>query len=52
MTITESKTKNWYTIKVQNNREKSISERLKSEMKREYNQEVNISITYTRYYVH
>jgi len=44
MIKTEEKTKNWYTIKVQNNREKSVSERLKSDMKREYNEEVTFLI--------
>ena len=44
MITAEAKTKNWYTIKVQNNREKSVSERLKSEMMREFNEEVNFLI--------
>jgi transcriptional antiterminator NusG len=44
MITVEAKTKNWYTIKVQNNREKSVSERLKSEMMREFNEEVNFFI--------
>jgi transcriptional antiterminator NusG len=44
MITTEAKTKNWYTIKVQNNREKSVSERLRSEMMREFNEEVNFLI--------
>lgn len=44
MITLEAKTKNWYTIKVQNNREKSVSERLKYEMMREFNEEVNFLI--------
>jgi len=40
--------KKWYTIKVQNNREKSVSEKLKSEMVRDFNEEVNVLIP-TRY---
>ncbi len=40
MIQTEVKAKNWYTVKVQNNREKSVSERLKSDMKREYGEDV------------
>jgi len=44
MITLEAKTKNWYTIKVQNNREKSVSERLKFEMMREFNEEVNFFI--------
>jgi transcriptional antiterminator NusG len=38
--ITEIKEKNWYTVKVQNNREKSISEKLKSDMMRDYSLEI------------
>jgi transcriptional antiterminator NusG len=38
-----SKTK-WYTIKVQNNREKSVSERIKTDMMRYYNMELNFLI--------
>jgi transcriptional antiterminator NusG len=38
--ITEVKEKNWYTVKVQNNREKSISEKLKSDMMRDYGIEI------------
>ena len=44
MITLETKTKNWYTVKVQNNREKSVSERLKSEMMREFNEEVTFFI--------
>ena len=44
MITTQTKTKNWYTIKVQNNREKSISERLRYEMMREFNEEINFLI--------
>lgn len=42
--ITETKEKNWYTIKVQNNREKSVSERLKSDLLKLYNTEVDFLI--------
>lgn len=38
------KEKKWYTIKVQNNREKSVSERLRSDMSKFYNTEVNFLI--------
>ena len=38
--ITEVKEKNWYTVKVQNNREKSISEKIKSDMMRDYGIEI------------
>jgi transcriptional antiterminator NusG len=44
MITAEAKTKNWYTIMVQNNRERTVSERLKSEMMREFNEEVNFLI--------
>lgn len=40
----EKKVNQWYTIKVQNNREKSVSDRIKLEMKRDYNEDVNIMI--------
>jgi transcriptional antiterminator NusG len=36
--------KNWYTVKVQNNREKSVSEKLKSDMIREFSEEINVLI--------
>lgn len=36
--------KNWYTVKVQNNREKSVSEKLRSDMQREFKEEINILI--------
>ncbi len=36
--------KKWYTIKVQNNREKSVSERLKSDMLKFYETEINFLI--------
>jgi len=36
--------KNWYTIKVQNNREKSVSEKLKQDMMREFKEEINVLI--------
>ena len=42
--IVETKQKRWYTIKVQNNRERSVSERLLSDMKREFDEEVNFLI--------
>lgn len=42
--ITEVKEKNWYTVKVQNNREKSISEKLKSDMIRDYGIEITTMI--------
>jgi transcriptional antiterminator NusG len=38
--ITEVKERNWYTVKVQNNREKSISEKIKSDMMRDYGMEI------------
>ena len=44
MITLETKTKNWYTVKVQNNREKSVSERLKLDMMREFNEEVQFFI--------
>lgn len=40
----ETLEKRWYTVKVQNNREKSVSEKLKSEMVRDFNEEVNVLI--------
>lgn len=42
--ITELKAKKWYTIKVQNNREKSISEKIRLDMKRDYDLDVNLLI--------
>jgi len=36
--------KKWYTVKVQNNREKSVSEKLKIEMVRDFNEEVHVLI--------
>ena len=36
----ETRPKNWYTIKVQNNHEKKVCERIKSDMAREYNEEI------------
>lgn len=36
--------KRWYTVKVQSNREKSVSEKLKFDMMREFKEEVNILI--------
>jgi transcriptional antiterminator NusG len=36
--------KNWYTVKVQSNREKSVSEKLKFDMMREFKEEVNVLI--------
>jgi transcriptional antiterminator NusG len=41
---TEVKEKNWFTVKVQNNREKSISEKLKSDMMRDYGLEITTMI--------
>lgn len=42
--IAEVKEKKWYTIKVQNNREKSVSERIKTDMKKYYESELNFLI--------
>ena len=36
--------KKWYTIKVQNNRERTVSQRLQTEMFREFNEQLNIII--------
>ena len=36
--------KKWYTVKVQNNREKSVSEKLKTEMIRDFKEEVHVLI--------
>jgi transcriptional antiterminator NusG len=36
--------KNWYTVKVQNSREKSVSEKLKLDMAREFKEEINVLI--------
>lgn len=36
--------KNWYTVKVQNNREKSVSDKLKMDMVREFGEDVSILI--------
>jgi len=36
--------KRWYTVKVQSNREKSVSEKLKFDMMREFKEEVNVLI--------
>jgi transcriptional antiterminator NusG len=36
--------KNWYTVKVQNNRERSVSDKLKTEMIRDFNEDVNVLI--------
>jgi transcriptional antiterminator NusG len=44
MIYMETIEKNWYTIKVQNNRERSVSEKLKSEMVRDFNEQVNVMI--------
>lgn len=40
----ENTEKKWYTLKVQNNREKSVSEKLKQEMMRDFNEELNVLI--------
>ncbi len=42
--IAEKIQKNWYTIKVQNNRERSVSERITLDMKKEFDEEVNFLI--------
>jgi transcriptional antiterminator NusG len=42
--IKEEKVKNWYTIKVQNNREKSVSQKLKTEMLVEFGEEINFIV--------
>lgn len=39
-----TKEKKWYTIKVQNNREKSVSERIKNDMKKYYESDLNFLI--------
>jgi transcriptional antiterminator NusG len=36
--------KKWYTVKVQNNRENSVSDKLKTEMIRDFNEDVNVLI--------
>ena len=40
----ETQVRNWYTVKVQSNREKSVSEKLKQEMMRDFKEEVNVLI--------
>ena len=40
----ETLEKNWYTVKVQSNRERSVSEKLKMEMMRDFKEEVNVLI--------
>jgi transcriptional antiterminator NusG len=40
----ETLQKNWYTVKVQSNRERSVSEKLKFDMMREFKEEVNVLI--------
>jgi transcriptional antiterminator NusG len=40
----EIQEKKWYTVKVQSNREKSVSEKLKLEMMRDFKEEVNVLI--------
>ena len=42
--IMELLEKKWYTIKVQNNREKSVSEKLKTEMIRDFKEELHVLI--------
>ena len=42
--IMELLEKKWYTVKVQNNREKSVSEKLKTEMIRDFKEEVHVLI--------
>ena len=40
----ELQEKKWYTVKVQSNREKSVSEKLKSEMMRDFKEDINVLI--------
>ena len=40
----ETLIKNWYTIKVQSNREKSVSEKLRFDMMREFKEEIEVLI--------
>lgn len=40
----ETLQKKWYTVKVQSNRERSVSEKLKSEMMRDFQEDVNVLI--------
>lgn len=40
----ETLIKNWYTVKVQSNRERSVSEKLKFDMMREFKEEVDVLI--------
>jgi transcriptional antiterminator NusG len=40
----ETQEKKWYTVKVQSNRERSVSEKLKQEMMRDFKEEVNVLI--------
>lgn len=42
--VTITQEKKWYTIKVQNNRERSVCERLKNDMLREFEVDVNFFI--------
>ena len=42
--IMELLEKKWYTVKVQNNREKSVSEKLKTEMIRDFKEELHVLI--------
>lgn len=42
--VMETLDKKWYTVKVQNNREKSVSEKLKTEMIRDFKEDVNVLI--------
>ena len=48
MIVTEKQAMKWYTVKVQTQREKSVSERLKLEMMREFNEEVNVMAPFKR----
>jgi transcription termination/antitermination protein NusG len=41
---TTEKVMKWYTVKVQNNHERKLSERIKLDMLRDYNEEVNILV--------
>ena len=40
----ETLEKKWYTVKVQNNRERSVSEKLRTEMVRDFNEDLNVLI--------
>lgn len=44
MIATEKQAKKWYTVKVQNNRERTVTEKLKFEMMREFGEDTNFFI--------